>query len=122
MLATDTSSRDSLLAAVLSDEGFFPAEPRTLEETGLAPSLVEALVAKQLAVVGTASGRAIADALCLPFGVLETVFQSLRSRQIMVHTGSAQLNDYYYALTEQGRERARLTAMRAPTPAQPPSH
>ncbi|HEY1602876.1 MAG TPA: AAA family ATPase [Pirellulales bacterium] len=106
MTTTDTTSRDSLLAAVLSDEGFFPAEPRSLEETGLAVSLVESLVAKHLGVIGTASGRAIADAVCLPFGVLEPLFQSLRARQIMVHTGSAPLNDYFYALTEQGRERA----------------
>ena len=36
MTTTDTTSRDSLLAAVLSDEGFFPAEPRSIEDTGLA--------------------------------------------------------------------------------------
>ena len=106
MLTSDTSSRDSLLAAVLSDEGFFPSEPRSLEETGLAGSLIESLVAKHLAVIGTASGRAIADAVCLPFGILEPVYQGLRARQIIVHTGSAPLNDYYYTLTEQGRERA----------------
>ena len=40
-------------------------------------SLVESLVAKHLAVIGTASGRAIADAVCLPFGVLEPLYQSL---------------------------------------------
>ncbi len=106
MLSSDSTSTDSLLAAVLSDEGFFPAEPRSLEETGLAVSLVESLALKHLMVTGTASGRAIADAVGLPFGILEPLFQSLRARQIMVHTGSAPLNDYFYNLTEQGRERA----------------
>jgi predicted ATPase with chaperone activity len=106
MTTAEMTSKDSLLAAVLSDEGFFPSEPRTLEDTGLAGSFVESLIAKHLAITGTASGRAIADAVCLPLGILEPLFQALRSRQIMVQTGSAPLNDFYYALTEQGRERA----------------
>lgn len=106
MTATETTGRDSVLAAVLSDEGFFPAEPRSIEDTGLAVSLIESLIAKQLSTIGTASGRALADALCLPFGVLDPLYQSLRTRQILVHTGSAPLNDYYYTLTEQGRDRA----------------
>ena len=106
MTTAEMTNTDSLLAAVLSDEGFFPSEPRTLEDTGLAASLVESLIAKHLAVTGTASGRAIADAVCLPLGILEPLFQAQRSRQIIVQTGSAPLNDFYYALTEQGRERA----------------
>ena len=57
MAGTETTGRDSVLAAVLSDEGFFPAEPRSLEETGLTISLVESLIAKQLSTIGTASGR-----------------------------------------------------------------
>jgi len=109
MLTSESIGTDSLLAAVLSDEGFFPPEPRSLEDTGLAVSLVESLVIKHLAVTGTASGRTIAEAVCLPFGILEPLFQGLRSRQIMVHTGSAPLNDYYYNLTEQGRDRAQAS-------------
>ena len=106
MTGTETTGRDSVLAAVLSDEGFFPAEPRSIEDTGLAISMIESLIAKQLSTIGTASGRALADALCLPFGVLDPLYQGLRTRQILVHTGSAPLNDYYYTLTEQGRDRA----------------
>ena len=96
----------SMLAALLSEESFRPSAPRTLEETGLTNSTIEALILKYLAVVGRSSGRGIAEQLCLPFGILESLFQSLRSRQILVHSGSAPLNDYYYALTEQGRDRA----------------
>ena len=102
MTGTETTGRDSVLAAVLSDEGFFPAEPRSIEDTGLAISMIESLIAKQLSTIGTASGRGLADALCLPFGVLDPLYQGLRTRQILVHTGSAPLNDYYYTLTEQG--------------------
>ncbi len=99
-----------LLASLLSDEPFHPVPPRSLEETGVSISLVEALVAKYLALVGTRSGRDIAKQIHLPFGILEGLFQSLRTRQIMVHTGSAPVNDYYYSLTEQGREFAQAAA------------
>jgi predicted ATPase with chaperone activity len=99
-------TRESLLANLFSDETFRPTEPRSLEEAGLPGSLVESLVCKYLVVVGTTSGRAIADHLCLPFGILEGIFHDLRTRQIIVHTGSAALADYNYALTEQGRTRA----------------
>jgi len=98
----------SLLASLLSDESFRPAEPTTLDDTGLPVSLVEALIIKYVMVVGSASGRGIAKYVCLPFGVLESTFATLRSRQLLVHTGAAPLNDYYYTLTEQGRERAQV--------------
>ena len=105
---TVPDSRESLLANLFSDETFRPAEPRSLEEAGLPGSLVESLVCKYLMVVGTTSGRAIADHLCLPFGILESVLHDLRTRQVIVHTGSAALSDYNYALTEQGRTRAQI--------------
>jgi predicted ATPase with chaperone activity len=77
-----------------------------LQEAGLPASLIEALVCKYLSVAGVASGRTIANQLCLPFGVLESVYHDLRTRQVIVHTGSAALSDYSYSLTEQGRQRA----------------
>lgn len=99
-------SGGSSLAPLLSDERFWPAAPRSVEETGLASSLIESLIYKHLSIVGTSSGRGIAKHLCLPFAVLETLLQTLRTRQTIVHTGSAPLNDYRYALTDQGRQRA----------------
>jgi predicted ATPase with chaperone activity len=103
---TQAPAPGSLLAQVLSDESFSPTPPAKLEDTGLPLSLVESLVLKYMAIVGTASGRGIAKHICLPFGILEELFHSLRSRQLIVHTGSAPLNDYVYILTEQGQERA----------------
>ena len=106
-MSTETHDfRGSLLAAVLSDESFRPSAPQSLEETGLATSLIESLICKHLTVIGSSSGRGIARHVCLPFGILEGLLQTLRSRQIIVHTGSAPLNDYCYALTELGRKRA----------------
>ncbi len=98
--------RDGLLATLFSDESFRPSEPRSLQETGLSPSFIESLILKFLLAVGSASGRGIAERICLPFGALEEQYQTLRSRQMLVHTGAAPLNDYYYNLTDQGRDRA----------------
>lgn len=97
----------SLLASLLGEESFFPSEPRSLAETGLPESFIESLVCKYLAVVGSSSGRGVAKHVCLSFGILEDMFRSLRAKQIVVHTGSAPLNDYFYSLTDLGRERAR---------------
>ncbi len=108
MAFTDTTAAPgSLLASLLSDENFRPAEPGSIEETGLTATFIESLICKYVLAVGSASGRKISEEICLPFRILEGIFQSLRSRQILVHTGSAPLNDYYYTLTDQGRERAR---------------
>ena len=99
-------ARGGLLASLLSEDSFFPAAPRSLEETALPASLIESLICKQLALVGTMSGRELARQVCLPFGTLEGLYQQLRTRQIIVHSGAAPVNDYYYTLTEQGRERS----------------
>ncbi len=107
MSITETgSSSIDLLATILSDESFRPAEPATLAETGLPSSLIESLLVKRLLLVGRRSGRQLADEICLPFNLLEKTLQNLRSRQIIVHQGSAPLNDYLYTLTEAGRDRA----------------
>lgn len=101
-----------VLASLLSDEVFHPAEPQSLEELGVSPVVIEALVYKYLLQVGSRSGREVAKQLCLSFGILEDVLLAMRSRQMLVHQGQAQLNDYYYALTEEGAARARA-AMQA---------
>lgn len=107
MSITEQSSQSlDLLATILSDESFRPSEPTTMADTGLPQSLIEALLTKRLLLVGRRSGRQLAEDLCLPFNLLEGLYQTLRSRQIIVHQGSAPLNDYIYALTESGRDRA----------------
>ncbi len=95
-----------LLAALLSEEGFWPSPPRSIEETGLSEAIIESLICKYLFVAGTCSGRSIAKQICLPFGILEETLRTLRARQVLCHTGSAPLNDYFYTLTDGGRERA----------------
>src|SRR5262245_54643221 len=97
----------ALLESLLGGDSYHPAEPQTLEETGLSPVVIETLIIKFLLQVGSASGREIATRLCLPFRILEDVLLALRSRQLLVHKGQSQLSDYYYALTDMGADRAR---------------
>lgn len=95
-----------LLSELFTDETFCPSEPTSIEETGLSDTFIEALICKHLATIGTSSGRAIAEHLCLPISVLSDLLDSLRTRQIVTHAGSAALNDYFYTLTEHGGQRA----------------
>lgn len=109
MLTTESSSiHAGLLQTILAEESFRPAEPNAIAETGLPLSLVEGLILKRLSLVGNSSGRQLAEDVALPFNVLEPIYQSLRTRQIIVHKGSAPVGDYFYSLTENGQERARL--------------
>jgi predicted ATPase with chaperone activity len=94
------------LSALLSGASFQPVEPRSLREAGLSESLVESLLCKRLLAAGQQSGRALADELCVSYGLVEDTFQKLRARQIITHKGAAALNDYSYALTDRGREYA----------------
>jgi hypothetical protein len=106
-MATDTLERtESLLAALRLDESFHPQELRSEEDSGLSGTLIEDLVLKYLSGVGSASGRAIADHVCLPLAVLEKRYASMRSRQEISPVNSAMLGDYVYRLTDQGRDRA----------------
>ncbi|HMC12167.1 MAG TPA: AAA family ATPase, partial [Pirellulaceae bacterium] len=105
--STTPGASGSLLASILNDDAFRPAEPHSIEETGLTSSLIETLMLKYVSLIGSACGRQIADNVCLPLPILEPLYQSLRQRQLFVHTGSAQLGDYVYTLTDQGRQRAK---------------
>ena len=106
-MSIDTCPVDEQLRSVLfSEEDFSPTEPKSLSETGLSASLVESLICKFLAGTGTASGRTIAETICLPFSILGELFNSLRTRQILSPVGAAPFNDHYYALTEHGQSRA----------------
>ncbi|MEQ8836708.1 MAG: AAA family ATPase, partial [Lacipirellulaceae bacterium] len=110
--AAPAEFQDSLLANLLNEESYRPEEPRSLEETGLSPVVIETLILKFLLQVGSASGRDVAKRICLPFNLLEDMLLAMRSRQILCHSGQATLGDYYYTLTDQGGERARV-AMKA---------
>src|SRR5258708_35841587 len=104
MITTQTQKEYGLISALLSGDSFQPTRPKNLEECGLSEAFLEGLICKRLALVGTESGRAISENVCLPIGILEERLQKLRNRQILTHRGAAALNDYIYALTDQGRQ------------------
>jgi hypothetical protein len=94
------------LPSILHDDNYWPAEPTCLEDSGLSESLVESLLCQILMASGTISGRKLAEAIGLPFGIVDQQLGGLRTRQLVAHARSAPLNDYYYALTENGQRRA----------------
>jgi predicted ATPase with chaperone activity len=108
MNTTDTHCGSGLwLQTFLADERFWPAEAESISQTGLTVAQLESLVSKHLALLGTASGRMIADKLGLSFRIVEEILAMLRTRQSVVHSGAAPFNDYYYILTEEGHNRSK---------------
>jgi predicted ATPase with chaperone activity len=116
----EISSPIGSIESLIDRKNYIPAEPRSLEETGLTESSVEALILKHLGAVGSASGRNISEHICLSFGIMEKILHRLRTRQFLAHRGSAALSDYVYTLTDRGEEEAQLyaaaCAYRGPAP------
>jgi predicted ATPase with chaperone activity len=104
MIAGESRAELDPLSALLSTEAFTPAEPTTLAEAGLSETLVDGLLCKRLLSIGMESGRQLAEAVCLPFGLVEERLGKLRVRQLVAPRGAAALNDHIFALTEQGRQ------------------
>ncbi|WP_144059786.1 AAA family ATPase [Rhodopirellula sallentina] len=106
-LMTDTHSfESSALGGLLTDDTFWPAEPRSLNELGLSITFVESLLVKTVHQTGTISGRNVAARLGLPFRIVEPIVDALRVRKYVAHVRPAAFNDYYYSLTELGQKRA----------------
>jgi len=97
---------ESLLSSLNLDEAFYPAELHSENDSGLSPTLIEDLILKYLSGRGSASGRSMAEHLCLPLVILEDRYSAMRSRQDISPVTSGMLGDHVYRLTDQGRERA----------------
>ncbi len=89
------------------EDDFVPVEPESFREAGLTDTEVEALVLKYLMARGDASGHDVADQIRLPFALVDELLRQLKASQLVVHKGSALMNDYQYQLSDVGRERAR---------------
>jgi predicted ATPase with chaperone activity len=109
MFMTATATLDqaaSLISALGLDDCFQPQEPATVNDTGLSEALIEDLILKFLSGIGSESGRAISNNLCLPLAILDDRFTALRQRQEIAPSGAAMLGDHIYRLTDLGRDRA----------------
>jgi predicted ATPase with chaperone activity len=106
-LTASNNGRAAAQASVQKPGRFTPAEPASFQEAGLTDSGVESLILKFLLARGDAVGRAIAEQVKLPFGPIDQLLRELKYSQLIVHRGSASMNDFVYQLTDLGRERAR---------------
>lgn len=94
-------------AATDAADGFTPIEPTSFRAAKLTDSAVEALAVKFLLARSDAAGREIAEQLKLPFLLIHELLQEMKNSQLIVHRGSAPMNDFVYQLSDFGRERAR---------------
>ena len=90
-----------------SGVAFAPVEPNSFRDAGLTDSEVEALAMKFLLARGDATGRELADQIKLPFVLINELLRGLKDNQLVVHRGSAPMNDFQYQLSDLGRERGR---------------
>jgi len=83
-----------------------PRMPESLDALGIPASLVVDLVLRRLYIQGLGSFSSLSEALKLSPLVIEQVFRQLRQDQLIEVRGMTG-NDYNFALTSAGRQRAR---------------
>ncbi len=88
-------------------DAFFPPEPETLAQAGTSEALLESLVCKLLFAMGKEAGRAIARTLGTPGKPTIELLARLKQQQFVYYKDPASMGDFYYSLTDAGRERAR---------------
>jgi hypothetical protein len=99
----------SLLEFPVQEENFAPPVPETIEDTGLAASMIEQLILKLLYSRGEMLGRDVSQALGLKFSLVEGFFELLKhqhSIQVKKSLGMG-TSTSVFALTETGRSHAR---------------
>jgi len=101
-----TGGDPTLASVLLGGEQFWPTDPRSGHELGLPETFLEGLILRTLLFSGNSSGRGMASTVKVPFRTVETILEHLKSRRLVTHCGSASLNDYVYALSDEGRKRA----------------
>ena len=83
----------------IANELVRPAEPKTFEDAGLSPRVIEGLILRTIKQHGTMSFRQVADAMHLNLGCIEDTLRELRDRKVI-----ADLKPLHYDLTELGRK------------------
>jgi len=89
-------------------EGLTPEAPRTLEDTGLTESQVIGLLLKTLYQRGALLGNSLADAVALPFVILDDLLLTMTQRRFVEVLGTSghSRGGYQFELTDEGRTRA----------------
>lgn len=103
-------TEETLVQEVVLEEPsrFFPNESQELEDVGISIILIEELLLKTLLSKGSLMGRELADEICLPFKIVNPILADLKSKMLVVHRTTASMGDFYYALTDQGKQTAMI--------------
>ena len=88
-------------------EKFVPKVPETLAESGLTQEELERLILKFLLQKGVSSGRAVANQIRMPFGIVDPILKAMKYDQLLSLANTGDMGDYEYGITDQGRDRAR---------------
>ncbi len=91
----------------IGDDEFCPRAPETLADARLTAEDVERLAMKYLLQKGSASGREISMQIKLPFAILDPLLRLWKKDQLVAFKGAAEVGDYYFVLTDPGRDRAK---------------
>jgi predicted ATPase with chaperone activity len=113
-----TASKLELLSRTLSNPGpekesapasVVPPVPETLEDTGLAPALVQQLILKMLYSRGDILGRELSETLGLKFSLIEETIEFLKRQRFIEAKKSLGMgaSTVLYALTDTGKNAAR---------------
>lgn len=86
---------------------FRPMLPDSLSEMGITDEEVEKFVFRYLLQKGAASGREISQQLCIPFNLLFPLLKGWKQEQLLTYKSAAEMGDYIFAITDNGRERGR---------------
>lgn len=108
------------MSALPADVGFHPTEPRTWEDLGTSPVLIEQLVLRYLLSVGAESGRNLSNDLCVAASLVKELLDQLKLQKFVQLRSSTVVGDFVYELTDLGRARAaeyrRVCAYVGPAP------
>ena len=91
----------------VGDGEFCPRAPESLADARLTAEDVERLALKYLLQKGSASGREICSQLKLPYAIVEPLMRLWKKDQLVAFKGAAEVGDYYFVLTDPGRDRAK---------------
>jgi DNA-binding MarR family transcriptional regulator len=88
---------------------FAPPVPETLEDTGLAPSILQQLILKKMYSRGDMLGRELSEALGLKFSLIEGIIEFFKQQHFIEAKRSLGMGNstVSFALTETGRNQAR---------------
>ena len=86
----------------------FRPQPNTVEETGLSFGQILDLCCKTIYYAGRPSAREIGESMSLAFSIVEPMLAFLKREKLIEVVGSAGIGEqqYQYALTDKGNERA----------------